>query len=69
MQSFTSIGLITKIGPVSQGDKPRGGPDHSIPLRVEVQTTTGQGLLELSRSAAAELAEEIQLYLQKHGSR
>ncbi len=52
-----SIGLITKIGPLSMGDKPQMGPFHGIPLRIEVHTTCGQGLLELTQASAAEWAK------------
>jgi hypothetical protein len=63
-----SIGLITKIGPLSMGDKPQMGPFHGVPLRIEVHTTGGQGLLELTQAAAADLAKEIEIYLQGRGS-
>ena len=53
------VGPITKIGPISDGPKPRGGPEHTIPLFVEAQTTGGPARLELSQSAALELVAEL----------
>jgi len=64
-----SIGLITKIGPITDGDKPQMGPRHTIPFRIEVRTDGGPGVLELTQDAAAELVKELAIYLQVRGSR
>ena len=58
-----SIGLITKIGPISDGEKPMMGPISGIPFRIEVHTSGGPGLLELSQDAAADLVKELAIYM------
>jgi hypothetical protein len=63
-----SLGLITRIGPISEGEKPQMGP-YGIPFRIEVQTVGGQGLLELTQEAASDLVKELGIYLQTHGRR
>jgi hypothetical protein len=62
-----SIGLITRIGPVTDGPKPQMGPEHTIPLFVEVQTSGGPGSLELSQGAALELVEALSQRLKARG--
>jgi hypothetical protein len=59
-----SLGLITKIGPITDGPKPQMGPIHTIPFRIEVQMAGGPGVLELTQDAAAELVKELGTYLQ-----
>jgi hypothetical protein len=61
--------LITDIiGPISEGPIPLGGPRSTIPLRIDVQTASGQKVLVILPSAAQQLAAEIARYLQARGS-
>jgi hypothetical protein len=57
--------VITKVGPAS-GDS---GSDSTgpIPFRIEVHTADGPMVLSLSQSAAAELAEQLGIYLRARG--
>jgi hypothetical protein len=64
-----SIGLITRIGPISDGDKPQMGPFHGIPFRIEVHTTGGQGLLELTPDAATDLLKQLGIYMKGRASK
>lgn len=68
MRVMKSFGLITKIGPAPGNPKlPMDAPP--IPFRTEVQMDSGSGLLELTRDAAEELANELDIYLQLRGFR
>jgi hypothetical protein len=62
-----SIGLITNIGPISNGPKPQMGPTHTVPFVIEVQTTGGQGPIELTQDAAVELMKQLGIYLRLRG--
>jgi hypothetical protein len=65
-----SIPLIIKIvGPVSEAPTPQTGPINTTPLRIDVQTTGGPAVLEISRDAAWELMATLQTHLQAHYSR
>jgi hypothetical protein len=64
-----SIGLITKINRISDGEKPQMGPIPTIPFQIEVQTTGGQAYLVISPGAALELREELAKCLQARGFR
>lgn len=62
-----SIGLITKIGPAMSLPP---GAKEATDFAIEVQMMGGGPmLLELSRNAARELAEQLAIYLQGRGSR
>jgi hypothetical protein len=63
------IGLITKIDRITDGAKPQMGPRLAIPFLIEVQTTGGPAVLEISPDASRELVEELQLRLQARDSR
>jgi hypothetical protein len=56
--------LITGIGPISEGSTPQTGPINTTPLRIDVQTTGGPAVLEISRDAAAELVARLGMRLQ-----
>lgn len=64
---MSSIGQITKVLRISDGAKPQMGPTHAIPFLLEVQTTGGQTVLEISQDAAAELAAKLPPLLQARG--
>jgi hypothetical protein len=56
------FGLITHIGPIGEGGEPQMGPS-GIPFRIDVHTTAGPGVLELTQKAAADLVKELNSYL------
>ena len=61
-----SLGLITKIGPAMSRPQPA---KEATDFAIEVQMMDkGPMLLELSRTAARELAKELDTYLQGRGS-
>lgn len=61
-------GQITKINRVSDGAKPQMGPISTIPIQIEVQTSGGPEVLEISPDAAAELAAALATHLRARGS-
>lgn len=62
MQTVT---LITSIGPISEGPIPQTtGPTNTRPLCIDIQTTDGPAVLEISRDAAAELVARLGMRLQ-----
>jgi hypothetical protein len=63
-----SIGQITKIFQITSGAKPQMGPILTIPFLIEVQTSGGPGVLEISQAAAQELVEELAKHLQARDS-
>ena len=62
-----SIGPIIRIASVSDGPKPQMGPERTIPLAVEVQTTGGPAFLMLSQDAALELVAALSQRLTARG--
>jgi hypothetical protein len=56
-----TLGLITKIGPLSRAKLVKG-PTSTIPFRTEVQLADGPALLELMPSAAAELLRDLEIH-------
>jgi hypothetical protein len=70
MQEKEIIGLITRIGPITSGPKPRTGPTTTTPFHIEVGMLDNRSaVLSLTPVAATELAEQLGIYLQAHGSR
>jgi hypothetical protein len=67
-----SMGLIAKIGPISDGENPQTNPFpfplRGIPFRIHVMTTGGAGLLELTQDAATDLVKELGICLKGRGS-
>lgn len=63
------VGQITKIDRITDGEKPQMGPRLAIPFQIEVQTSAGPAVLEISPDAAAVLVEELRKHLQARGSR
>jgi hypothetical protein len=61
------IGQITKIDRVSEGERPQMGPISTIPFQIEVQTSAGPSVLEISQTAALELVEELSKRLRVRG--
>lgn len=61
------VTLITGVVSVSDGRKPLMGPERTIPLVVEVRTTGGSAILELSQAGALELVEALSRRLKARG--
>jgi hypothetical protein len=64
-----SVSLIIEIGPISEGPTPQTGPINTRPLRIDVRTTSGPAVLEISRDAAEELVARLGMRLQARYSR
>jgi hypothetical protein len=62
------IGQVVRILRISDGQKPQMGPIPAIPFLIEVQTSGGQGLVEISQDAALELVIELSKHLRVRGS-
>jgi hypothetical protein len=59
---------IKKVGPIRGAAPSPKDPTTTIPFRIEFETDEGRAVLSLSPTVAAELQEEIEIYLQGHGS-
>jgi hypothetical protein len=57
---------INGIGPITDSEEPEGLA-RTAPLRVEVRTGSGIGVLELSQAAARELKEGLTSRLRQRG--
>ena len=66
-----SIGMITKIGVITDGPVPQMGPISTRALLIEVWSTgaLAPAVLEISQDAARELAAELVRHLQGRGFR
>jgi hypothetical protein len=64
---MTSLGLITKVGPVGNHDK---SGEAATEFAIEVLLENGDtAILELTKIAARGLAKELTIYLEGRGSR
>ena len=69
IEKMKSLGLITKIGPAGSRPKFPDLPANGTDFAIDVELSTGEmARLELSQSAAVELAGELQICVKGRGA-
>jgi len=63
---MAGIGQINGIGPITDGERPEGIA-QTIPFLIEVRTSCGMKVLEISQAAARELKEGLTSSLRARG--
>jgi hypothetical protein len=64
---MVSVGLITKILKVHDGDKPQMGPTHTTPIKIEALSHGTSVFLEMSQEAALEIVQRLSGHLKERG--